>query len=151
MTKTLDIGGGEAKPEMATIDINPLSEIVHDLNVYPWPIGENSYNRLRMFHVLEHLENPLAVMREVYRIAKPRAVLEIKVPWWERDMFSNPAHLHWFKPKWFHRLHPGDSAWAGEMKSQCRMDWNIILEKKVRGEHAFWRTYEYHVWLEAIK
>lgn len=147
----LDIGGGEAKPGMATIDINPLSEIVHNLNQFPWPVKDNAFHHIRLFHVLEHLQDPLRTLQEVYRVACPMAILDIRVPWWKRDMFANPAHVWWFKPAWFRRLHPDDNAWGGEMAGLCRMNWKVLTEKKVRGSRALWRVYEYHVSLEARK
>ena len=146
----VDIGGGIPSGDRLTIDINPEASIVHDLNAFPWPIKDNSCLNLRMSHVLEHLDDPLRVMEEIYRISMPGAVLEIRVPWWKNDMFSNPAHKHWFKPKWFHRLRPKDNAWSN-MEHMIRMNWRVIKDKKIRGRHNKLKIYEYHIWLKAIK
>ncbi len=146
----IDIGGGVPSVDRLTIDINPEASIVHDLNVFPWPIKDNSCMNMRLSHVLEHLDDPLRVMQEIYRIASPGAILEIRIPWWKNDMFSNPAHKHWFRPKWFHRLHTEDNAWSN-MEFMAKMNWRVIEEKKVRGKHNKLRIYEYHVWLEAVK
>jgi hypothetical protein len=151
MNSMLDIGGGEAKFGVTTIDLNSMAEIRHDLNKFPWPVKDSIYSDLRMSHILEHLDNPLRAMEEAYRIARHGAILQVMVPWWERDMFSNPAHRQWFRPVWFRRLHPDDNAWTGEMKGQCRMNWRVLKEKKLRGKRRFWKIYEYHVWLEAVK
>ena len=150
----IDIGGGIPSDNRLTIDINPNASVVHDLNVFPWPVKDNSCMNLRMSHVLEHLDDPLRVMQEIYRIATPSAILEIRVPWWKNDMFSNPAHKHCFKPKWFHRLHPKNNAWSNEkydMTHLLNMNWEVIKEKKIRGRHNKLKIYEYRVWLGAVK
>ncbi len=48
--------GGKKHPEAFTLDINPKFEpdIVHDLNITPWPLQENQFSKIICHHVLEH-------------------------------------------------------------------------------------------------
>ncbi len=70
-------------------------EIVHDLNVFPYPFQDNSASLVEADHVLEHLENPFAVMKEIHRILENDGVAHIKVPHFSRCM-SHPEHKHGF-------------------------------------------------------
>lgn len=57
-------------------------DVIHDLNVFPYPFGDNTFNYIYASHILEHLDNVLEVMNELHRISKPGCVIEIKVPYW---------------------------------------------------------------------
>jgi len=46
-------------------------EFVHDLNVFPYPFSDNQFSEVVSDHVIEHLENPLRVLQEIYRISAP--------------------------------------------------------------------------------
>lgn len=149
----LDIGGGKSKGNSwETIDIHPSADIVHNLDTYPWPIRNNSCEEMLMSHILEHLKEPFKAIKECYRIAKPGAILEIRVPWWELDMFSNPFHLNWFKPRWFHILTPEINIWNDAMNHiMGKMNWKVDGEHILRGSIRFWKKYQYTVWLKAQK
>lgn len=151
--KTLDVGGGSPRENYVSIDINPEAHIVHDLNKYPWPVKSNSYSNILMSHVLEHLDNPLEAMHEAYRIAKSGAVLEIRIPWWKTDMFSDPVHIRWFKPEWFTKLwnRKSNAAAISAEYDKSDINWKVIRDKKIRGRLRIYKKYEYHVWLRAIK
>ncbi|GIU68450.1 MAG: hypothetical protein KatS3mg093_337 [Candidatus Parcubacteria bacterium] len=58
---------------------------VFDLNKFPYPFKTNSVDEVRMFHILEHLDDPDKVIRELWRICKGGAKVEIRVP-----HFSSP-------------------------------------------------------------
>ena len=55
-------------------------DIVHDLEVYPYPFKTGSADEILMSHVLEHLVYPLKALIECHRILKPRGLLTISVP-----------------------------------------------------------------------
>jgi len=71
------------------IDINKdfSPDIVHDLNIFPYPFDDNSVDEIYMYHILEHLENPMEVIRECRRILKFGCKLIIIVPHFSRDAF----------------------------------------------------------------
>jgi len=56
--KILDVGCGNAKTAHAIgIDSNPTTQadVIHDLNVYPWPIESNSFGECRKLSMLKVL------------------------------------------------------------------------------------------------
>lgn len=97
-TKKLNLGAGESKKEgYVNLDWNPLAEpdVAHDLNVIPYPFPDNSFDLVEASHVLEHLDKPFAIMKELHRILKPGGRLEIKVPHFSRG-FTHAEHAHGF-------------------------------------------------------
>src|SRR5689334_7975502 len=72
--RILHLGAGSRKVVGAvTVDINPrLSpDIVWDLNDFPYPLGDNSFDVVVCEHVMEHLEHVVSVMEEIHRVLRP--------------------------------------------------------------------------------
>lgn len=99
-TKALDIGCGDRKlPGAVGIDrlSLPAVDIVHDLDVFPWPIADASYDLVFANHFLEHVTDVLACLGEMHRILKPGGRAVIQVPYFRSvDAFSDPTHRHFF-------------------------------------------------------
>ena len=73
-------------------------DIVHDLEVFPYPFKDNSVDEIILSHVLEHLGQVPDVfnkiIKEFYRICKNDALLHISVPHPRHDDFiSDPTHV----------------------------------------------------------
>lgn len=78
-----------------TSDTNP--DVVHDLNVMPWPFESDRFDVVLMYDVLEHLHDVVAVMEEVHRVCRPGAVVRITVPHFSSaNTFTDPTHRHQF-------------------------------------------------------
>ena len=72
--KILDLGCGNKKlPGAIGIDVNPLSDadVIHDLNVLPYPFEDSIFDEIIADNVIEHLDNLLRIMEELSRISKP--------------------------------------------------------------------------------
>lgn len=100
MMKTLDVGCGNAKRQGSTgIDLVKLPgvDIVHDLNSFPWPIEDNFFDLVIMNDIIEHLEQPLKAMEEVYRILKPKGRVFARLIYWNHKYAaSDPTHEKYF-------------------------------------------------------
>lgn len=102
----LDVGCGNKKykPEIGQdkvigIDIVKLQgvDVVHNLNKTPWPFKNNQFDFIYCSHVIEHLDNTLEIFEEIWRIGKPGAFVEIKVPYFSNyRAFSDPTHKKFF-------------------------------------------------------
>ncbi|MHB8174094.1 MAG: class I SAM-dependent methyltransferase [Nitrospirota bacterium] len=96
----LDVGCGRRKFKGATgIDerTNSLADIRHDLNTYPYPIPDNSYDVVICRHVLEHMDNVPATMEEFHRVAKPGGMVVAEVPHFTHpEAFRHWQHKHFF-------------------------------------------------------
>ena len=72
-------------------------DVLHDLNCIPYPFQASSVDYIYMDNVLEHLDSPLSVMEEIYRILKPGSCLKIIVPYFRSIWaFTDPTHKHFF-------------------------------------------------------
>jgi SAM-dependent methyltransferase len=94
---TLDIGCGTRKiePQAVGIDISPNSAADHvwNLDCYPWPLEDGRFDRIHMSHVIEHLEDPMRAMAEVYRVACDRADVFIVTPHFSsHNSYTDPTH-----------------------------------------------------------
>lgn len=68
-----------------------------DLNTFPYPFEDNSVDEILLDNVLEHLDNIVAVMEELYRILKNAGKVNIFVPYAKSDWaFQDPTHIHFF-------------------------------------------------------
>ena len=100
MEKILDLGCGNRKrPGAIGLDLNPRStaDIVHDLNIFPYPFPDSEFDEIYVDNVLEHLENVIKVLEELHRIGKPGSLVKIIVPYFRaRWAYIDPTHRHFF-------------------------------------------------------
>jgi len=98
----LDIGCGANKQTGCVgIDIRALEgvDIVHDLQVFPWPLGDESVIQAMSSHVVEHI-NPadfgfINFMDEVWRILKPGAQFAVSHPYGgSARYYQDPTHVN---------------------------------------------------------
>lgn len=82
--KIVNLGCGTTKlPNSIGVDVVPIDgyvDVVHDLDVLPYPFKDNEIDEIHMYHVLEHLHDPLKKMEELHRIMKPGGIAYIRVP-----------------------------------------------------------------------
>ena len=71
------------------------ADVVHDLNRFPYPFSDDTFDVIGAFHVIEHLDRPFAVMKELHRMLKPGGMLQIRVPRFSRG-FTHAEHSHGF-------------------------------------------------------
>jgi SAM-dependent methyltransferase len=98
----LDLGGRfNPWPEYETVDVHPPTDIISDLN-RRWPFGDNSVGVLKAYHVFEHLQDPIHVMNEAYRVLAPGGWLFIEVPSTDgRGAFQDPTHISFWNENSF--------------------------------------------------
>lgn len=104
MALKINLGSsGTNIPGYINVDVRPLvnPDVLHDLNVFPYPFEDNSADHIEMTHVLEHLDRPFIVMQELHRILKPAGTLYIAVPHFSRG-FTHSEHSHGFDVSFQH-------------------------------------------------
>jgi SAM-dependent methyltransferase len=78
-----------------TLASNP--DVVHDLDIRPWPFADNRFDQVYAFDVIEHLADIVGVMEELHRICRDGASIEISVPHFSSaNAFTDPTHRHFF-------------------------------------------------------
>ncbi len=73
-------------------------DLVVNLERTPWPWPDNSVDEIKLIHVLEHLGQQtdvfLAIIKEMYRVCRDAARIEIIVPHPRSDTFlGDPTHV----------------------------------------------------------
>ena len=73
-------------------------DILHDLEIFPYPIKDNEVNEIKLYHVLEHLgQHPETfnnIIKEIYRICSNEAIVDIRVPHPRHNHFlADPTHV----------------------------------------------------------
>ena len=94
--KILDLGCGKKK-RTGTIGVDysdqHSADVIHDLNVFPYPFESDSIDQVYLDNVLEHLNKPMQVMEEVHRITKLGGKVKVIVPYFRsRWAFIDPTH-----------------------------------------------------------
>lgn len=126
--KKLNLGCGEFhKKGYINVDFNSVRkpDVRHNLNRIPYPFKASEFDLIEADHVLEHLNEPFAVMRELHRIARPGAEIRIKVPHFSRG-FTHPEHKRGFDvsfPLYFNKGFKGGYQEAEFSLKKMRMRW----------------------------
>jgi SAM-dependent methyltransferase len=95
----LDIGCGKKKQEAGAIGLDrqqgSSADVLCELQHFPWPVRDDSADRVYLSHFLEHQPDILRVMAEVHRIAKRGAeVIAVTPHYSSPDSYTDPTHVH---------------------------------------------------------
>lgn len=86
----------------------PGVDVVHDLDRFPYPFPDEHFDVIYASHVLEHVIDLIAVMKELHRILRDGGRLIIRVPHFtSKDAFSDPTHRHVFTVHTFRYFNKG--------------------------------------------
>jgi len=99
MPDILNLGAGTKPMRKGVINHDrirhgPHIDVVHDLNVLPWPWEDNSFDHIVARSVMEHLNIDLVqALDECWRILRPGGRAYLKVPFYAADAsYSDPTH-----------------------------------------------------------
>jgi len=111
----LIIGCGIQKPDdFYGIDINPRSkaDLLYDLNKFPWPFNDNTFEEIYCPAIIEHLNDFYKVFEEIWRISKNGTKIYINVPHYsDTAAFTDPTHVQYLTTYSFDVL-TKDTKWS---------------------------------------
>ncbi|HXR11946.1 MAG TPA: methyltransferase domain-containing protein [Gaiellaceae bacterium] len=89
--------GAFKKPGFLNVDGDPRFEpdLLLDLDALPYPFESGRFELIEADHVLEHLSDPFAVMKELHRILVAGGRLVVRVPHFSRG-FTHADHRRGF-------------------------------------------------------
>jgi len=98
---SLNLGCGRTRiPGTIGVDrvkVEDFVDVVWDLDQTPYPFKDNSVDEVHMYHVLEHLHNPLEKLEELHRLLKPKGVVYLRVPHFSSmGAFTDITHIRPF-------------------------------------------------------
>lgn len=92
---------------LVTMDHDPNcgADLVHDLDVTPWPVASDQFDEVHAYEVLEHMGQQgdwRAFFRhfgEIWRVLKPGGLLVATVPSWRSEWaWGDPSHTRVITP-----------------------------------------------------
>lgn len=120
----LDLGCGDDKlPGALGMDKvpGPAIDVVHDLDVRPWPLEANRFDRVRAQNVLEHVHDLVAVMEELHRVCRDGARVDILMPFMGSVTFAtDPTHRRAAAHRSFEYFEPGTAFGAFRYSATAR-------------------------------
>lgn len=142
----LDVGCGSTRPPGAVgvdVSADTDADVVHDLDVFPYPFESSSFEHIRMQDVLEHLADPFGVLAELHRIGRPGARIQIRTPHFSSVLaYSDPTHRHAFSTQALRQLaEPGFSHYSEARFRVVRITIDMWLPYRVTGISALANRY----------
>lgn len=106
--KVMHLPGKDGWTDLVTLDIDPLAkpDVIHDLDVLPYPFEGDQFDEIHASEVLEHCGRQgdwrffLAQFQEFWRILKPGGVLCASCPSiTSRWAWGDPGHTRVIQPE----------------------------------------------------
>ena len=97
----LDLGCGEQKKIPWSVGLDrvatPAADVVQDLETYPWPFPDDTFDLVIASHILEHIADLVRLCDELHRVCKPGALVRIATPHFSSpDAWADPTHRRAF-------------------------------------------------------
>ena len=148
MTDKLNLGSGEFRKEgYLNVDFGSVSnpDLEHDLNSFPYPFDADTFATIEADHLLEHLADPMHVMREIHRIGRDGCKVRIRVPHASRG-FTHPQHRRGFDvsfPLYFNPEFQGGYEGVPFQLDRLRFKWfgQPYLKKTVLSGPSYYAGY----------
>jgi SAM-dependent methyltransferase len=135
--RILDVGCGRNKfPGAIGIDRNAdtRADVLCDLDHFPYPFLDHSFDRLQAIHVIEHVQDVIRTMEEFHRLVRNGGTIRIETPHYtDFSSWCDPthrSHLNSFSFRYF-----GDDNAGFGYYSKCRFR-EISVHVRLL---AFWR------------
>ena len=135
--RILDVGCGLNKFAGAIgIDKNPASraDVICDLDRFPWPLADASFDEVRAIHVIEHVADVVRTVEEFHRLLRKGGRIVMETPHYtDFSSFCDPTH-RWHLNSYSFRYFGENNAGFGYY-SECRLK-EISVRVKLL---ALWR------------
>ncbi len=150
--KLLSLNGGKDWKGLVTLDINPdvKPDVVHDLNILPYPFESDTFDEIHAYSVLEHIGSQgdyrafLGQFSELWRILKDGGVLmgtvpDMASPW----LWADPGHRRLISNKTLtflsqkqYELQKGNTPMT-DYRDIYKADFDLIYSSSRDGKYIF--------------
>ncbi|MEX2237887.1 MAG: methyltransferase domain-containing protein [Dehalococcoidia bacterium] len=140
MDYLLDIGRLRSRHPSA-VRAGSLRDLRRDLIYDPehgLPFRDNSFEAIYAFRVLETVEDPLALLEEIWRVGKPGAAVYIRVPHSSNSLnvWKDPEAARGFNTQFFEGFDPG-SPWENpRLRARFHVDYVRLAHQAAQGVFA---------------
>ena len=129
----INLGSGNyPKKDFVNVDKREPADVIHDLNTFPYPFESESADLIESDYLLEHLSDPMRVMKELHRILRKNGRLAIKVSHFSRG-YACPNHQRGFDvsfPYYFNPSFNGEYSGTEFKVEKLRLIWNVQHQLK---------------------
>lgn len=99
--RILNLGCGQTRiPNSIGVDFAKHSnyvDVVHNLNLVPYPFKSGSISEIHIYHVLEHLSQPIKIIEELHRLLMTNGKIFLRVPHFSSlGAFTDITHVRPF-------------------------------------------------------
>jgi len=110
--RRLNMGcGSDVRDGFVNLDVVGLEgvDVVHSLEQFPYPFADDAFDEIIAINVLEHMDDTVRTMEEIWRISAPGAKVTIRVPYWNSmDSITDPTHKNFFNQHTFEFFDPSN-------------------------------------------
>jgi SAM-dependent methyltransferase len=156
--RILDVGCGINKfPGSIGIDVNPntRADILCNLDRYPYPFRDSSFDVLRATHVIEHVSDVVRTMEEFHRLVRNGGSVHIVTPHYtDFSSFCDPTHrwhLNTYSLRYFGENHGGYNYYSNVRFQETSVRVKLLnlwkwlgfefLVNRLPGFRKFWEHY----------
>lgn len=98
------------------------------------PFETDTFEEILLSHILEHLQRPLDVMQELWRVARPDALLTVRVPYGSSDAaWEDPQHI---RPYFLQSFEYFGQPCYWRADYGYRGDWQVTMRTLIINENA---------------
>ncbi len=138
----LDVGSCFRKPEgYWGTDIYPFTGVdqVFDHTKYPWPLPENHFEEIRLWHIMQYFPDIDQTMKELWRIAKDRAKIIIGVPYFMSSIAFGDRNKSFFTENTFKAY--TENSWYQEQADTFTENARFSIKNQILRATGKWRKY----------
>ena len=99
----LDISGVDASERIQSFAPKEISKLeILDFSKENFPFDDNEFDIIFTKSVIEHINDPTHLMKEILRILKPGGIFISLTPEWAsqiKTFYDDPTHVHPYQPK----------------------------------------------------
>ncbi len=134
MTK-LNLGCGyDIKEGYINLDLVDYGgNTLHDINTFPYPFEDNTFDEVYCSHILEHVNNFHNTITEIFRIMKPNGTLIVYAPFFlNTKYYGEPDHKIPFSIRTFDNYE-----FIGNRKLKFYEKWKLNHRTNYQGKASF--------------
>ena len=129
----LNLGAG-SRPKSGFVNLDKKAykgiQVVHNLDIFPWPLEAESFDEIRAIDVFEHLIYFTEAMDECWRILMPGGLLIIQGPLaGSRNHYLDPTHRRGFLSNSLDMFDP--STQRGQHYAYGEGNWKILQKQEI--------------------